>query len=132
MKFFNFFDKLEDKVRAKLSHYPILYTIIGGIAIVVFWRGVWQIVDTLAAKGGIWSILLSGPISVILSVSVLLLTGLFVSFFVGDTILMTGLKKEKKIIERTEAELKSEADILQNVESKLDHIEEELKDLTSL
>mgnify|MGYP003394710621 FL=1 len=132
MKFFNFFDKLEDKVRAKLSHYPILYTIIGGIAIVVFWRGVWQIVDTLAAKGGIWSILLSGPISVILSVSVLLLTGLFVSFFVGDAILMTGLKKEKKIIERTEAELKSEADILQNVESKLDHIEEKLKDLTSL
>ncbi|MEK9184696.1 MAG: hypothetical protein AAB866_00840 [Patescibacteria group bacterium] len=132
MKFFNFFDKLEDKVRAKLSHYPIIYTIIGGVAIVVFWRGIWEIVDTLAAKGGIWSILLSGPISVILSVSVLLLTGLFVSFFVGDTILMTGLKKEKKIIERTEAELKSEVDVLQDVEKKLEHIEEELKDLTSL
>ena len=29
-KFVDFFDKTEDKIRTKLSHYPILYAFIGG------------------------------------------------------------------------------------------------------
>jgi hypothetical protein len=38
-----FFDKLEDKTRAKLSRVPLLYAFLGGIGIVLFWRGFfWQ------------------------------------------------------------------------------------------
>ena len=44
-KIFRFFDKLEDHVRIALSHYPIVYTIIGGFSIVLFWRGVWMTAD---------------------------------------------------------------------------------------
>ena len=40
-KIVTFFDKLEDKIRIRLSHKPILYSIIGGIGIVLFWKGVW-------------------------------------------------------------------------------------------
>ena len=84
-----FFDKLEDKVRGGLSRNPIIYTLIGGIAIVLFWRGVWLTADLFP--------FLTGPVSVVVSVSILLITGLFVSFFIGDQVIISGIKKEKKL-----------------------------------
>ena len=90
----NFFDKLEDKIRGKLSHYPLVYAFLGGIGMVLFWRGVWMPADEFS--------FLTGPVSIIISVSVLLLIGLFASFFVGDQIVISGLRKEKKLIEKTE------------------------------
>jgi hypothetical protein len=50
-KNYSFFDKFEDHIRTHLSRYPIVYTIIGGIAIVLFWRGVWHTADILHPKG---------------------------------------------------------------------------------
>ena len=117
---FVFFDKLEDHIRERLSHSPILYTFIGGFAIVLFWRGVWMTADYFP--------FLTGPISIIISVTVLLLTGLFTSFFVGDVIIMSGLKKEKKLVERTEGEIKGESEILSDIESELKRIEAIVKD----
>ncbi len=108
----HFFDKLEDRVRTRLSRYPILYTLIGGIAIVVFWRGVWITADQLAAylpESLVW---LDGIISIVASVLILLITGLFVSFFVNDQIILSGVKREKKLVEKTEAEVHQERDIL--------------------
>lgn len=107
-KVVNFFDKLEDKVRGHLSQYPILYTFIGGIAIVLFWRGVWHTADILAAKGGWLGFVFYEPINLILVIGVLLVTGLFVSYFIGDTILISGLKKQKKSTEKTEKEIQEE------------------------
>ena len=88
-KIVRFFDKLEDHVRVALSHYPIIYTIIGGFSIVLFWRGVWMTADYFP--------FLNGPVSIIISVSILLVTGLFVSFFITDRIILTGIKQEKKL-----------------------------------
>ncbi|MFA6432545.1 MAG: hypothetical protein WCV82_01890 [Candidatus Paceibacterota bacterium] len=102
------FDRLEDRVRGHLSHYPVLYTFIGGIAIVLFWRGVWHTADILQAKGGFLGWLFYEPTSLIIVVGILLLTGLFVSYFIGDTILISGLKREKKSTEKTEREIKEE------------------------
>jgi hypothetical protein len=119
-KTLTFFDKLEDKVRERLSHRPILYTFIGGVAIVLFWRGVWMTADLFP--------FLTGPISIAISVAVLMLTGLFASFFVGDVILMSGLKKEKKLIEKTESEIKDEGQVLSEIQGelhKLEHVIEE-------
>jgi len=118
-----FFDKLEDHVRAGLSRRPILYSLIGGVAIVLFWRGVWMLADEIG---------LSSVASIIVSVVIMLMTGLFVSFFVGDRIVLSGLKREKKLIEKTEEELASEGSELSGVkkelakiEKTLEHIEEE-------
>ena len=90
-KIIKFFDKLEDWVRGKLSHYPILYALIGGVGIVLFWRGVWHVADEMSL--GSWT-------SIIISLILLLMTGLFVSFFIGHYIIFSGLKQEKKIEEK--------------------------------
>ena len=121
-----FFDKLEDKVRGALSRRPIVYTLIGGIAIVLFWRGVWMTADQFA--------FLTGPVSIVVSVGVLLITGLFVSFFIGEQIIMSGLKGEKKIFEKTKEEVQQSSDSLTNIQldlksiaNRLDKIEDKLK-----
>ena len=94
-----FFDKLEDHIRVYLSHYPMVYAIIGGVAVVLFWRGVWEVADQLKISAG-WSLLAS--------VLVMMASGLFVSFFIGDRILLSGLKHEKMVTEKTEEEIKHE------------------------
>jgi hypothetical protein len=118
---FHFFDKLEDKIRAGLSHSPVLYALIGGTAIVLFWRGVWMTADTIP--------FLTGPVSILISIIVLLITGLFVSFFVGDSIIISGLKKEKKLDEKIASEIKTETDVLSEINKKLDHVDKKLEDI---
>jgi hypothetical protein len=118
-KIFHYFDKLEDNIRATLSKHNILYAFIGGVAIVLFWRGVWMTADAIP--------FLTGPVSVFVSVAVLLATGLFVSFFIGDAIIVSGLKKEKRLDEKVASEVKTELDVLNNIQKRLDSIEKELK-----
>lgn len=117
--FFHFFDKLEDRIRAVLSQHNILYAFIGGVSIVLFWRGVWHTADTIP--------FLTGPVSIVISVTVLLLTGLFVSFFIGDKIIISGIKREKRLDEKVASEIKTELDILSDIQKQLRDIEKELK-----
>jgi len=117
-RIFVFFDKLEDHVRFRLSHYPIIYALIGAVGVVLVWKGVWDIVDLFP--------ILFGPVALLVGVSILLLTGLLVSFFVGDSFLLSGLKREKKLIERTETEIRSEKDILEDIETKIVQLEQEV------
>ncbi|HEY4478330.1 MAG TPA: hypothetical protein VI775_00605, partial [Candidatus Paceibacterota bacterium] len=125
-KIFAFFDKFEDKVRGHLSHFPILYTIIGGIAIVLFWRGVWHTADMLQARGGILGIIFYEPVNMILVIIVLLATGLFVSYFIGDTILISGLKQQRKLHEKTEKEVKEEEATLNDIQQSIREIKKEV------
>ena len=129
MRVLTFFDKIEDATRARLSRVPIIYGIIGGTAIVIFWRGIWHLADTFEASGGIWHLLFGAPVSVVLSTVVLLLTGLFVSFFIGDRIILSGLTHEKKIEEKTESEVRAEGIVLQDIHHKLDRIEKQIMQL---
>lgn len=120
-KIIKIFDKIEDKTREILSRYVILYAFIGGVAIVLFWRGVWKIADELS--------FMTGGASVIISSAVLLLTGLFVSFFIGDRIILSGLKKEKKLAEKTEEEIKSELERSVKILDELEKIEKDLEEI---
>ena len=117
----SFFDKLEDNIRAAFSRRPIIYAFVGGTAIVLFWRGVWMVADTIP--------FLTGPVSILVSVAILLAMGLFVSFFIGDNIIISGLKKEKKLDEKVASEVKTELDILNDIQEQLNEIEKELKAL---
>ncbi|PIQ68085.1 MAG: hypothetical protein COV91_05980 [Candidatus Taylorbacteria bacterium CG11_big_fil_rev_8_21_14_0_20_46_11] len=129
MKIFTFFDKLEDRVRGWLAHIPILYGFIGGVTVVIFWRGIWHTADMFEAKGGIFATFFSAPTSTVISALVLMLTGLFVSFFIGDRIILSGLKHEKKIEEKTEEEVRAEGVLLVDIHKKLERLERSIAEL---
>lgn len=117
MKIIKFFDKLEDKIRKRLSRYPILYALIGSIGIVLLWRGVWMIADDLG---------ISALVSAIFGIIILSATGLLVSFFIGDQILISGIKAEKRIDEKTEEEIREEGVSLGYIESELEDIKNKI------
>ncbi|MEI8248997.1 MAG: hypothetical protein WCG07_00680 [Candidatus Taylorbacteria bacterium] len=125
-KIVTFFDKLEDKIRAHLSRYPILYTFVGGIAIVLFWRGVWHTADILQAQGGFFGWFFYEPVSLVFTIIILLMTGLFVSYFIGDRILLSGLKGQKKDTERTEKEIQEEEVELNQMKTSIKEIKKEV------
>lgn len=119
-----FFDKLEDKTRSRLSRNPLLYAILGGIGIVLFWRGVWHIADEL---------MINSVLSITMGTIILLITGVFVSAFIGNSLIMSGLSGDKKLAEKTAEEVETEEakirrlqNTINRVEEKLDHIETHL------
>ncbi len=144
MRIIKFFDKLEDRIRGWCSHRPIKYGFVGGIGVVLFWRGVWHTTDYLSmlvsevqfgqssidlAAGPWWD----GPVSLIIGSVLLLMTGLLVSNFIGNEIIISGLRGEKKLAEKTEAEVKTETgaigeirEEIKKISKRLDEIEKKL------
>ncbi|MFH1704468.1 MAG: hypothetical protein ABH861_00635 [Patescibacteria group bacterium] len=120
----HFFDKLEDKIRIALSRRPILYAFIGGIGIVLFWKGVWEVAEFFPFLHGIGSI--------VLGMVIMLVTGLLVSFFIGDSIIISGLNREKKLTEKTEEEVREEGKLEQSIINHLEIIEEKLENQEKL
>lgn len=118
---YTFFDKEEDSVRGYLSKRPITYALVAGVAVVLFWRGVWMTADLFA--------FLTGPISIVISLFIMLMSGVFVSFFVGDMIIISGLKKDKKVIDKTSEELEKESKNVERIENKLDDLEDKVEEL---
>lgn len=116
-----FFDKLEDKVRSHLSRYPIIYGFVGGIGIVLFWRGVWHTADEYA--------FMTGPITFIIGSIILLISGIFVSVFVGNRLIISGIKGERKIDDKTREEIISEESELKKIEKTIHHLEKEIDEL---
>jgi MFS superfamily sulfate permease-like transporter len=128
-KIINYFDKFEDKVRGRLSHHPILYTFIGGIAIVLFWRGIWHTADMLQAQGGWLGWLFYEPNNLVIVTVILLASGLFVSYFIGDTVLISGMSGEKKLAEKTEKEIKEEGIELKEIQNTIKEIEKNIVEI---
>lgn len=116
----NFFDKLEDKVRSFLSRYPLVYAFIAGTAIVSFWRGVWETSDIFGIPPGF---------SLIGGFLVLLLIGILVTEFIGNRIIISGLRGDKKLEEKTLEEIDDEEMFLKNLKNKVDRIEKMLIEL---
>ncbi|MFA6078837.1 MAG: hypothetical protein WC779_03730 [Candidatus Omnitrophota bacterium] len=125
-KIVNFFDKFEDKVRGHLSHHPIIYTLIGGVAMILFWRGVWHTADILQEKGGWLGWLFYEPTNMVIVTIILLSTGLFVSYFIGDTILISGMKGEKKMADKTEKEIREEEVELEQIRTTIKEMKKEV------
>ena len=129
-KIFKFFDRTEDKTRSKLSKYPVLYATIGAVGLVLLWRGVWMVADSLSVFDNNpfdKAYFIDGIISIGASVVILLVSGLFVSFFIGDRIILSGLKQEKKMEEKTKEELDAEMNVVNKMEEKMEKIEENIE-----
>ena len=131
-KITRFFDLLEDKVRARLSHRSIFYGFIGGLSLVLFWRGVWHSADILMDKGGFFGWMFYEPITIAWTSVVLLLTGLFVSLTIGDRIILSGIKHEKKVEEKTEDEIKNEENEIQKLTKQIESLHREIVEVKNL
>ncbi len=143
-KIYKFFDKLEDKVRGRLSHKPIIYGFIGGIGIVLFWRGVWHTADylseilyyaTFSGPGISYQIQApwwDGPLSFLIGSILLLATGLFVSNFIGNEIIISGLKGERKVSEKTEEELQKESELILKTINQIKEIREHVEEIDKI
>jgi len=121
-KIVHFFDRIEDKVRGHLSRYPIAYAFIGGVGIVLFWRGVWHSADEIPILSNSWVSLGTGSL-------ILLLIGVFVSVFVGNKLILTGLRGEKKMTEKTREEIEEEEAQIKKMQTTVNKIEEEIEEL---
>lgn len=142
-KLIYFFDKLEDKIRARLSKFPIIYGFIGGVGVVLFWRGVWYLADVAFLVVARWHsvdardgqviingwLLADGLISFLIGSILLLLTGLFVINFLGSGIIISGIKREEKVMEKAEKEFKSETDAISGTRAELKTIERQLSEI---
>lgn len=134
-----FLTRLEERVRSWLSHYPVAYALLGGVGIVLFWRGVWLGADVLSALyfqdgHGVASIdivpsLLDPVLSLIIGSVILLICGLWVSSLLGNEVIISGLRGEKRLTERTETEVRTETGALAEVLEQLDIIHSKLEEL---
>lgn len=123
------FDRFENRIRGWLSRRPILYGLVGGVGVVLFWRGVWHGTDILSEYFINWrsncptadivflldkcsTMDLAFPLDSILSIligsTLLLVSGLFVSTFLGNEIAISGLRGERRLTEKTEVEVRTE------------------------
>ena len=109
-------------MRIELSHNPILYALVGAVGIILLWKGVWEVAELIPGLHGLGSI--------VMGVIILLVSGLLVSFFIGDSIIISGFKKEKKLVEKSELDiLKAEHQQTKEIVAKLDHLEKDIHDL---
>lgn len=115
-KIYKFFDLLEDRVRGRLSRTPLIYALIGAITTVSIWRGVWEVSDKLN---------ISAWVSLIGGILLAMLTGLFVSFFIGENIVISGLQHEKRTDEKTKEEIIKE-------EGSIDEIKKDIKEIKEI
>jgi len=126
------------KLQRALRRHPLVYAFVGGVGIVLFWRGVWYLTDFLVFAilvprdqlGAIdWTGGIDGGISLVLGIALLLSTGLFVSEFLSGQVLMAEGKEEERLAKETEEGIKKESSELPSIEEGLQHIEEEIKNL---
>jgi len=137
-RIFRFFDRLEDRVRGWFSRRPLLYGVIGGLGVVLFWRGTWHTLDfiyevKIAIDKGLpidYTYAWDGPSSFIIGLIVVLITGLLVSNFIGNEIILSGLRGEKKLAEMAKkGEVKTKTGGIAKLQEELKKISQRLEDI---
>ena len=134
-RIYRYCEKLEKRFRARLSRWPLLYAFVGGVGVVLFWRGVWHATDiffSLIFKPGFTPTLfdyVDGPLALAIGILLLLTTGLFISSFIGSSIISSGLRGEEKLTEKTEHEIKAEESELSKLTREVKNIESVVEDL---
>ena len=130
--------KIKYRIQNHLSKHPKTYALIVGVGIVLFWRGVWHSVDHLhdiftqstayyLSPGLPMSPWWDGPVSFIVGCVVLYFTGAFTSSFIGNELILSGLRGEKKLNEKTESDLKNEVFAIADIKDELVVISKKLE-----
>lgn len=88
--FFNTVNRGLSTFRKDLKRHHIIFSLLGGIGVVLFWHGIWGIAD----------IYVNPFQSVILGVIVLWITGLLILQLIGSEAIEEDLDKENKILDK--------------------------------
>ena len=87
--------------------------------------------DVFEASGGTLRVLFSPLGSTVLGIIILLSTGLFVSIFLGESIIMSGIKREARVIGKTIGDVESEKSEVEESLGMISNVEKEVKKLES-
>ena len=68
-----------------------------------------------------------GPISFIVGLVILYTTGAFTSSFIGNELILSGLRGEKKLSEKTEVDLRNEVTAISDIKDELSIISKKLE-----
>ncbi len=129
--------KIKHRIQNKLSHNPKIYALIVGVGVVLFWRGVWHSADhlhtfishlsaTTSSPSFIDAPWWDGPLSFVVGCVVLYFTGAFTSSFIGNELILSGLRGEKKLNQRTETTIETERVEISDIKDELEIISRKL------
>lgn len=135
----NIITRYRERITIYLSHRPKLYALIVGIGIVLFWRGTWHSIDfihtyfnfyqnnpTIGAPFSVWW---DGPLSLAVGVIILYFSGAFISSFIGNELILAGLRGEKRISQKVESEVKTEIESVSEIKDGLKNVNEKIREL---
>lgn len=112
----------EERARKFFERLPFVQAFIAGAGAIIFWRGIWELLD----EAGI-----SPELSVILGTLLLGGVGVFIQTFLGNTIIIQNAKKEerfeKKVISKFEGEVASEEVTLKQLADKIDALQAKIE-----
>jgi hypothetical protein len=70
-----------------------------------------------------------GPLSLFVGSVLLLITGVFVSNFIGNEIILSGLRGEKKLAEKKADEIKTETGAIAGIKQEVEKISRKLEEM---
>ena len=97
MKYFtNIFLQIEERARSYFERFPFVHAFLGGVGVVLFWRGTWELVDQMR---------IDPVVSIIIGSLLLGSIGLFIHTFVGNAIIIKNVEKDKQMTKKAEHEI---------------------------
>lgn len=112
----------EERARKFFERLPFVQAFIAGAGAIIFWRGIWELLDEAGISPGL---------SVILGTLLLGGVGVFIQTFLGNTIIIKNVKQEekleKKALARFEGEVASEEVTLKQLADKIDALQAKIE-----
>ena len=116
------------------------YALIVGVGIVLFWRGIWHGTDEVLnyvvqdriitsidyLSQSVWW---DAPLSLFLGIVILYFTGAFISSFIGNELILSGLRGEKRLNEKTEEQVENEVRAISDIKESLKSVERTIEQL---
>lgn len=130
--FFKAIYRLEARIRGRFSHVPVLYALLGGSLMILFWRGIWHTADMLELQGGFLGFIFHPVPSLFWTVILMVFIGVFIPLFIGEQIIISGLKQEKKLAEKAEREIREEEVSIDVVNDKIEQLSGQLEEIKKL
>lgn len=123
----NIFLRIEERARTYFERVPFLHAFLGGVGVVLFWRGVWEIADRIH---------IDPIVSIVVGSLLLGAIGLFLHTFVGNAIIIKNVEKDKRMTTKAEHEIaavekdiKREGATLDQLSAKIDRLEQVVREL---